>query len=79
MVMTKRTRVPKIGDRVGTPDHAGVFAVTSIDPRNKMVSLRSLNGQTVSSHVPWATLRYLDEEDVNQAAARIVRETTDKA
>jgi len=32
--------------------------------------------QPIEEGVPWTLLVYLDEEDVNQAAARIVRETT---
>ena len=75
--MTKRNRSPDIGDRVSARVHDGVFAVTAVDSLNKTVSLELLNGDTVASHVPWAELRYLDEEDASQAAARIVRETTE--
>ena len=70
-----KQRVPKKGDRVGCTDHTGVFVVTEV--HQDSVTLQSLKGGPVEAGIPWSMLVFLDTEDANQAAARIVRETTD--
>lgn len=77
--MNKKTRIPKMDDRVGTAGRHGVFAVVSIDKKLKTADLQLLGGtQPIEKGIPWTMLIYLDKEDVNQAAARIVKEATDK-
>jgi hypothetical protein len=66
-------------DRVGTAGRHGVFAVVGIDKKRKTADLRSLGGtRPTDEGIPWSMLVYLDEGDANQAAARVVREATDK-
>jgi len=68
-----------MNDRVGTSGRHGVFAVVGIDKKLKTADLRLLGGtQPTDKDIPWTMLVYLDEEDANQAAARVVRESTDK-
>jgi hypothetical protein len=76
--MTKRVRIPEINDRVGSSGLHGVFAVIGIDEKLKTADLQLLGGtQSIEKGIPWTILSYLDEEDVNQAAARVVREATE--
>jgi hypothetical protein len=75
----ENVRVPKKHDRVSAQGHNGVFAVVDVDKKSKSTDLQLVTGDgPVLRGVPWSTLRYMDEEDVNQAAARIVRETTEQ-
>ena len=75
----KKIRVPRKHDRVTTLGHHGVFAVVDVDNKSKTAALQTVTGDgPVLQDIPWTTLQYMDKEDVNQAAARIVRETTEK-
>jgi hypothetical protein len=71
-------RIPKKHDRVTVLGHNGVLVVVSVDDKSKSADLQFVTGDgPVVEGVPWTALRYMDEEDANQAATRIVRETTE--
>jgi hypothetical protein len=73
------TRIPRKHDRVTALGHNGVLVIVDVDKKSKSVDLQFVTGDgPVIRGVPWTALRYMDEEDVNQAAARIVRETTER-
>ena len=75
----EQIRVPRKHDRVTTLGHHGVFAVVDVDNESKTAALQTVTGDgPVIPGVPWTALRYMDEEDISQAAARAVREATDK-
>jgi hypothetical protein len=70
-------RIPRKHDRVTALGHNGVLVVVSVDEKSKSADLQFVTGDgPLVEGVPWTDLRYMDEEDVNQAATRIVRETT---
>jgi len=73
----KKVRVPSKGERVRIDDSAEVFEILQVYGDSQMVMARSLKTKAVRPMVPWASL-HLPNEDANQAAARVVRETTDK-
>ena len=75
--MAKHTvRLPQKGDRVGASGREGIFVVIGVHENPNMADLRPLKGGRLQKGIPWRTLTFLDEEDANQSAARIVRETT---
>jgi hypothetical protein len=76
---SKKVRTPKKGDRVGATGRHGVFVVAAVHKSPNVVDLRLLPSGPVEKGIPWTTLVYLDEEDANQAAARVVREATEKS
>jgi hypothetical protein len=61
----KKTRVPKKDDVVGVLGHKGTFQVLSVDSRNGVVDLRSLEKRHVPAEVlegvPWTLLLYLPQ------------------
>jgi hypothetical protein len=63
-------RIPEVGDRVGALGRYGVFAIVRVHTNPDVVDFRLLDGGTIEHGIPWTTLVYLDEEDVNQAAAQ---------
>jgi hypothetical protein len=70
-------RIPRKHDRVTAVGHNGVLAVVDIDKKSKCVDLQFVTGDgPLLEGIPWSALRYMDKEDVNQAAARIAREST---
>ena len=70
-------RIPRKHDRVTAQGHNGVLAVVDVDKESKTADLQFVTGDgPVMQGVPWTALQYMDEEDVNQAAARIVPEAT---
>jgi hypothetical protein len=76
------TYVPKSGDKVSVSGHIGQFIVHSVDNKRHTVDVRLID-PTEAVNVagfPWKTLKLLSRkrEDVNQAAARIIREATEK-
>jgi len=72
-------RVPRKHDRVTTLEQHGVFVVVDVDMNAKTAALQTVTGDgPVLQDVPWTTLQYMDEEDVNQAATQIVKETAEK-
>ena len=72
-------RIPRKHDRVTALGHNGVLVIVDVDKKSKSVDLQFVTGDgPVIRGVPWTALRYMDEEDVNQAAARVVREATEK-
>jgi hypothetical protein len=73
----RKNRIPKKGDRVSAAGHEGAFIVYSVDGSIKVAELKQIGRDFAISTVPWNTLRFLDEEDASQAAARIVREATE--
>ena len=75
--MAKHTdRFPQKGDRVGAIGREGAFLVVKVHENPNLVDLRPLKGGPSQKAIPWRTLTFLDEEDANRSAARIVRETT---
>jgi hypothetical protein len=71
-------RIPRKHDRVTVQGHNGVLAVVDVDKKSKTADLQFVTGDgPVVQGVPWTTLQYMDEEDVSQSAARIVREATE--
>jgi hypothetical protein len=77
-MVRKGIRVPREHDRVTTQGRNGVFAVVDVDNGSKTVALQTVTGDgPVLQSVPWTSLQYMDQEDVNQAAARIVRKATE--
>jgi hypothetical protein len=72
-------RIPKKHDRVTTQGHNGVLAVVAVVKKSKTADLQFVTGDgPVVQGVPWTALQYMDEEDENQAAARVVRESTER-
>ena len=77
--MAKHTaRFPQKGDRVGAIGRDGVFLVVKVHENPNMVDLRPLKGGPSQKGIPWRTLTFLDEEETSQAAARIVREASER-
>ncbi len=84
--MKALVRKPRKGDRVVLALHSGEFEVVKVTNAGMLVDLKIINPPPKSSpgyiekRIPWSALIYLDapREDVNQAAARIVREATEK-
>ena len=77
--MAKKVRTPKVEDRVTIlAQHSNVFAVIKVDKESRSADLILLpHRDFIEKEILWGSLIYMDEEDANQAAARIVRETTD--
>lgn len=79
--MTKREGyIPKVKDIVATVGHDGLFEVVSIDTAKRSANIKGTQSAALIKDVPW-TLLHRDKktrEDVNQAAARIVREATER-
>jgi hypothetical protein len=69
-------RIPKVGDRVTLASSSDVWIVDQVSTNPDLAVVRLNHIPEHVKTVPWASLRYLPE-DVNQAAARIVREATD--
>ena len=83
--MANDVRKPRVGDHVAAIGHSGTFEVTGINEHGRTADLKLRHSDKLLTRVPWTALSYgTDEqqkksrEDVNQAAARIVREDTDK-
>jgi len=77
--MNRHEYAPEVGDKVAVLEHDGTFLVTAVDREAKSVSLRLLLSEDRLEHIPWSVLVSLQKmtlEDVEQAAARIVREAT---
>jgi len=75
--------VPRIGDLVFTQaKHGGPFLVVAVYADQQTVDLRPVKpGKQMNftdRGVPWSTLRFADEEDASQVAARIVKEATEQ-
>jgi len=76
--MTKR-RIPKIVEIVFASGLKGEFKVVNVDEPRGVANLELMSGtHKVETHIPFDAIR-LAREDVNQAAARVVREATEKA
>jgi len=72
-------RVPIKHDRVTASGHNGVLVVVDVDKKSKSADLQFVTGDgPVVEGVPWRDLRYMDEEDMNQADARSIRGNTEK-
>jgi len=61
----KKIRVPKKDNVVAVLGHKGTFQVLSVDSRNRVVDLRSLEKRHVPAEelegVPWTSLLYLPQ------------------
>lgn len=74
----KKPRVPKIGERVTATGHNGEFKVISVDEQAGLADLELTTGtHFVEKAVAFSAI-HLIKEDVNQAAARVVREVTSR-
>ena len=74
-------RTPKLGDEVAVPSHTGAFRVSAVRTGPDVVDLELIGpAEYTEKNVPWGVLVYLNKprEDVNQAAARIVKEATEQ-
>jgi hypothetical protein len=72
-------RTPRQHDRVTVQGHNGVLTVVDIDKQLKTAALQFVTGDgPVLQSIPWADLRYMDEEDGSESAAPIVEEKPDK-
>jgi len=71
---------PKVDDRVSIlTNQREIYAVLAVHRKPKTVDLVLLpHREFIEKGIPWGSLVYMDEEETNQAAARIVRETTDQ-
>jgi hypothetical protein len=70
-------RIPRKHDRVTAQGHNEVLTVLDVDEESKTADLQFVTGDgPVVQGVPWTALQYMVEEDVNQAAARIIPEAT---
>ena len=87
MDMEGSSRAPLEGDHVTIlASHEEVYRVIRVGEKFKVVDLEMIAApHYAKADVPWGSLVYLpkptkrpEREDVNQAAARIVREATDK-
>jgi hypothetical protein len=75
--MNKKTTPPNMNEVLGVRTHNGAFRVIRIHADTKTVDLTPQNGKGPDLiGIPWGALIF-DREDVNQAAARIVREATE--
>jgi hypothetical protein len=73
--MTKR-RAPRIGERVFADGLNGEFTVITVDEKQGVVDLELTTGtHFIEKHIPFGAIHRV-REDVNQAAARVVREAT---
>jgi hypothetical protein len=74
----KKPRVPKIGEFVFADGLNGRFKVISIDKQRGLAELELTTGtRHVEKRIPFNAI-HPDREDVNQAAARVVREATER-
>ena len=72
-----KKRVPELGDRVSTSEHLGAFVISKVF-ENHTAFMTKIGSAETRYMVDWKDLVFLDEEDASQAAARIVREATEK-
>jgi hypothetical protein len=74
----KKPRVPKMGSRVFVDGHQGVFAVIHVDENRWEADVELTTGtRKIENHIPFNAIHPADE-DVNQAAARVIREVTER-
>jgi hypothetical protein len=75
----KKPRVPKVGEFVFASGLNGRFKVISVDEEKGQAALELTTGtHHVEKRIPFNAIR-VDREDVNQAAARVVREATEES
>jgi ketopantoate hydroxymethyltransferase len=68
--------IPKKDDKVDVLGHNGAFTVIEVDEQSRTASVRLASGNgPVMSAIPFGAIHKI-REDVNQAAARVVREAT---
>jgi hypothetical protein len=70
----EKLRTPKLDDCVTIrTQQSNVFAVAKVRKESKTADLILLPRRDfIEKEVPWGSLVYMDEEEVNQVAARIV-------
>ena len=71
-----KKRSPQNGDRVSVRGEKGTFVVYSVNSMVEAANVKLMGTDHALSAMPWDALTFLDEEDESQAAARIVREST---
>jgi hypothetical protein len=63
-------RTPRQHDRVTVQGHNGVLTVVDVDEQSKTAALQFVTGDgPVLTGIPWADLRYMDEEEGSESAA----------
>jgi hypothetical protein len=72
--------VPQPGDRVAALGQNGTFKVLKVYEQGHTADLKLIGANFQLDRIPWGALSLLlnAREDVNQAAARIVREATER-
>jgi len=69
---------PRKGNKVFADGHKGTFTVIRVDKGRGVADLELTTGtHKIEKNIPFNALHPADE-DVNQAAARVVREATEK-
>jgi len=76
MKLNTKSRIPKKGDIVGAVGHHGTFVVVDVHEIGHTVDIQILKTSHVE-RVTWNALKYADELDESQNAARIVKEATE--
>jgi hypothetical protein len=72
-------RTPRLHDRVTVQGHSGVLTVVAIDEKSQTTALQFVTGDgPVLQSIPWADLRYMDEEEGSKSAAPIIDEKPDR-
>jgi hypothetical protein len=74
----RKKRIPKEGEHVVALGHKGAFVISSVDGDLCTAELKPTGDGFALSTIPWSKLAFLDEEDDSQAAARILREATQR-
>jgi translation initiation factor 2 alpha subunit (eIF-2alpha) len=68
---------PKLGQTVSASGKNGVFKIIRVDEKQGVADLELTTGtHFIEKNIPFNSIHSL-EEDVNQAAARIVRKATE--
>lgn len=75
----RKLRVPKIGEKVIATGHNGEFKVVRVDEQAGLADLELMSGTHLIEKAIAFTAIHPVKEDLNQAAARVVREATEKA
>lgn len=69
---------PKLGQIVSASGKNGVFKIVRVDDKNGVADLEITTGtHFVEKNIPFNSIHSLGE-DMNQAAARVVREATER-
>jgi hypothetical protein len=72
----KKTRNPKVGDKVSAKGQSGAFVVAKVY-ENHTAILAKIGSSDLPLMAKWGELSFLDELDESQNALRVVREATE--